>query len=607
MSKKARVFVPLTKVDEEQRLVYGRITQEILDKSQEVMDYDSSKPFFEKWSKDIHDNSGGLSKGNLRVMHGLTAAGKLTELDFNDAEKAIDVCAKVVDEAEWIKVTEGVYTGFSVGGRYEKKWTETVGDEKIKKFTAGPNEVSLVDNPCVPTAHFTMFKADGSETVVPFKVDNDDEAWPDFAKADDDDDTPAASVETQAEVIQPELDFPTNDEVVAQAEKMAKAAGDPEKSWMNFVEEARDELIKATKKAKPDGKEKTDASEANADAKTGEGEPEADKSTKVTPAGVKQVWTASDGKTFEKKDEAVAHELTLEKAEPTEAEKLKQRLDKALAPEAEVDTVSVYEDFDRLGKAVQAILTPFGEDGKPVLEKGMYTVSRFANVLWDLGSLARKIAKESAGEGDDATDRKVSDEIKTAMSSLGDSFKVYVDDQITELIAGIDDEVCVAYYDYYCAAAKENGEDQLAKDVCSIIEDRRDPSRERREELTKVFGLVSAESDDAEMNPSLQKRFDKLTEENGELKKIAEEAVASVEKLNKRVETIENTPLPRAPRHIALKEGDEQLFFGKSTNSEEERIAILKQMIEQDGPEGVALKLIKAAHNTGGQRLTLQR
>ena len=79
MSKaKARVFVPLTKVDEEQRLVYGRITQETMDKAKEVMDYETSKPFFEKWSNGIHEATGGLSKGNVRVMHGLVAAGKLT-------------------------------------------------------------------------------------------------------------------------------------------------------------------------------------------------------------------------------------------------------------------------------------------------------------------------------------------------------------------------------------------------------------------------------------------------------------------------------------------------------------------------------------------------
>lgn len=188
MSKaKARVFVPLTKVDEEQRLVYGRITQEILDKAGEVMDYDSSKPNFEKWSNEIHEASGGLSKGNVRVMHGLNVAGKLTDLSFDDEDKAIDVCAKVVDDGEWNKVLEGCYTGFSVGGSYGKRWTETNDNEKIKKFTAVPNEVSLVDNPCVPSATFSLVKADGAEEAIAFKVENDDNEWPGFAKAAGDD------------------------------------------------------------------------------------------------------------------------------------------------------------------------------------------------------------------------------------------------------------------------------------------------------------------------------------------------------------------------------------------------------------------------------------
>ena len=39
--------IPLFKIDEEQKLVYGRATQEVLDKANEIMDYESSKPMFE--------------------------------------------------------------------------------------------------------------------------------------------------------------------------------------------------------------------------------------------------------------------------------------------------------------------------------------------------------------------------------------------------------------------------------------------------------------------------------------------------------------------------------------------------------------------------------
>jgi hypothetical protein len=57
-TKKARVFVPLMKVDEEQRLVFGKITAQEVDQSGEMMDYDTSKPNFESWS--VADRSKAL-------------------------------------------------------------------------------------------------------------------------------------------------------------------------------------------------------------------------------------------------------------------------------------------------------------------------------------------------------------------------------------------------------------------------------------------------------------------------------------------------------------------------------------------------------------------
>ncbi len=167
-----KLFAQIRKVDEAKRLVYGRAAEEVVDKADEIMDYESSKPHFMKWSEDIAKDTDGKSLGNLRAMHGKVAAGKLTGIDFNDAEKAIDVCAKVVDDNEWKKVLEGVYTGFSIGGAY-------VGDKKVEKadgrdvsrYTAKPNEVSLVDRPCMPTAKFfEVQKADGTLAKVDFQA-----------------------------------------------------------------------------------------------------------------------------------------------------------------------------------------------------------------------------------------------------------------------------------------------------------------------------------------------------------------------------------------------------------------------------------------------------
>lgn len=154
-----RMFIPITKVDAARRLVYGVATAEAEDRTGEVCDYATTKPLYEKWSKEIEKSSRGKSLGNLRAMHAPVAAGKVTAITFNDDAKQIEICAKVVDDTEWAKVLEGVYTGFSQGGAYERRWTDC--DGKVR-YTAAPSEISLVDLPCLPQATFEMIKADGT-------------------------------------------------------------------------------------------------------------------------------------------------------------------------------------------------------------------------------------------------------------------------------------------------------------------------------------------------------------------------------------------------------------------------------------------------------------
>jgi hypothetical protein len=150
------LFLPLTKVDLDRRLVTGVATTETPDRSGEIFDYASSKPYFEKWSAEAAAASGGKSLGAVRAMHGSVAAGKLTDIAFDDDTKRITVCAKVVDDDEWRKVQEGVYTGFSQGGRYVKRWADP--GTGLTRYTAEPHEISLVDLPCVPDATFDVVK-----------------------------------------------------------------------------------------------------------------------------------------------------------------------------------------------------------------------------------------------------------------------------------------------------------------------------------------------------------------------------------------------------------------------------------------------------------------
>ena len=167
-TKNMNIFVPITKIDAAQRLVYGVVTAEAPDVSGEVCDYASTKPHYQKWSQNFASASGGKSFGNLRAMHGNVAAGKLVEIAFNDEQKRIEICGKVVDDAEWQKVEEGVYTGFSQGGRYLKRWPDPDAPA-LMRYTAEPMEVSLVDHPCLPEATFAVIKADGSTELRKFK------------------------------------------------------------------------------------------------------------------------------------------------------------------------------------------------------------------------------------------------------------------------------------------------------------------------------------------------------------------------------------------------------------------------------------------------------
>lgn len=194
------MLIPIYKVDEERRLVIGRAAQEVPDRAGEIMDYETAKPAFKAWSDETFAASGGKSYGNVRAMHGGIAAGRLDAIEFDDAAKSIEVVAHVVDDNEWKKVLEGVYTGFSMGGKYAKRWK----DGDLTRYTPSVSEISLVDRPCVPSAQFAdILKADGTIGKLALKgADMADENDADeVVKADEAEVVadPAAGIEAETE------------------------------------------------------------------------------------------------------------------------------------------------------------------------------------------------------------------------------------------------------------------------------------------------------------------------------------------------------------------------------------------------------------------------
>jgi len=99
----------------------------------------------------IHEASKGKSRGNVRAMHDNIAASKFTGI-VDDDNRRIEGAAKIVDDAEWEKVLASVYTGFSLGGSYTKRWQDK-DNPSLWRFTPKLSEISLVDNPCVPPRH----------------------------------------------------------------------------------------------------------------------------------------------------------------------------------------------------------------------------------------------------------------------------------------------------------------------------------------------------------------------------------------------------------------------------------------------------------------------
>lgn len=393
----SNLFIPLTKVDAQKRLVYGIATAEKVDRSGETMDYATTKPNYEAWSAELHKATGGLSKGNLRAMHGKTAAGKLTDITFNDDAKQIEICAKVVDDQEWKKVEEGVYTGFSQGGSYVKRWTEN----GVKKYTAQPSEISLVDLPCLADATFEMVKGEGLSETRHF---------------------------ADAVTVQP----PTNADVMAKAAELAKAAGGTD--FASYLDPARDALIKAVLPAPaPEATEEHAPPTAEADAVA--------KAAAIAEGEVEQVWKAKDGATFAKKADALAHNAKAETeaavagvAAPALAalEKLGSKLG---APAAEKPASAA-----RLIKV----------EGADALEKGLSQVSRLASIIQDLAWLQTSVQSEAAREGDGSG---IPATIMEQTKALGASLVAMCGEEVGELFtapAGVS-----GYYDsMYMAAGK---------------------------------------------------------------------------------------------------------------------------------------------------------
>lgn len=312
----------------------------------------------------------------LREQHDSTKAAGRTLDAYVDDDGATQIEAHVVDPVAIAKVKAGVYSGFSIGGTITKR------DTADRSIITGIRlvEISLVDSPCNPDATLNMWKADTMS-------DNN----------------------------------PSGDEVVAKAKEMATAAG--RKAFKDFLYKARETLLAerglpvqadrdaadaAAKAAREDDAAKAAFAEA-LDAAVSTPEIE------VVAAAPVATEVAADTAKAAAADPAAALSEALAKA-------------KAATEEAAAPTADLAADL-RKGAAVLRVLVAKAETD---LAKGLYTVSRFAEVIDAVVSIQAGCTYEAEYEGDNSP---VPAQIAASVAALCVNLRDMVNEETAEILA----------------------------------------------------------------------------------------------------------------------------------------------------------------------------
>jgi HK97 family phage prohead protease len=168
MKNKGLIFVEITKIDEEQRIVGGYATTDSVDLEGEIIDLDATREAVEEYRQ----------WGNVRYMHQPHAVGVVKEMEVDD--KGLYVKVKVVDDECWVKVKEGVLKAFSIGFRIlDCIWDAIKEAWRITKYRL--IEISLVDRPANPDCAYSVVKRadvpEDAEVAVKFPKAPEDEPW----------------------------------------------------------------------------------------------------------------------------------------------------------------------------------------------------------------------------------------------------------------------------------------------------------------------------------------------------------------------------------------------------------------------------------------------
>ena len=393
-------FIRFTKVDAAKREVSGIVTAEAPDKDFEVCDYEKSKPYYKAWSEEFNKATDGKSLGNLREMHNLSAVGKALDIQFNDAEKEITMTFKVVDDNAWKKCEERVYTGFSQGGR---KVGEQIPDPVYKncqRYVANPVEVSLVDNPCLPDAHFAYVKADGTTEMRKFL----------------------------------KVEPPASDPRIAALEQevsLLKAASAAPITTTPVTQEPTIETVAKAKTKKVGGKDLTASDFAYV------GDPDKTETWKLPLHDASHVRNAlarfNQTKGIPAGEKAKVHAKIVAAAKKFGIDVASEQV-KIVAIKAAMRKAARIYVNSNLGKVSNEHILSLDMDmGK--LNKGMWEVSRMACTLEDVACLVFGVAAEQDWEGDE--DSPLPEMLADNVAALTETLLAMVEEETSEMLAQV--------------------------------------------------------------------------------------------------------------------------------------------------------------------------
>lgn len=135
-------FLPITKIDEEERMVYGWASTPDLDSDGEVIKAEALEKALPNY----------LKFPTLREMHQPKVAGTVKNAEAT--KKGLYIGAYVVNNDAWELVKAGAYKAFSIGGNVKKKVGNMIQELDLV-------EISLVDVPANPAAVIEVWKSRG--------------------------------------------------------------------------------------------------------------------------------------------------------------------------------------------------------------------------------------------------------------------------------------------------------------------------------------------------------------------------------------------------------------------------------------------------------------